>query len=294
MALKNQWKTIKENWVIAVILLLVVMVPLFSGSGVSSFSKSVGYGIPMMETSEMAMASDSFRGGGVYYGNNDFAPEIEDRKITKTSSISTEVERGEFHNTELKIRAIVEGTNSYLLNENSYKNGRNKNSYYSGNYQIKVPTKKYSLAIDQLKALGEVQSFNENARDITGSYTNTQTELEVEKARLERYEEMYRKATEISDQIELNDRIFNQERTIKYLEQSLENKDLQVEYTTISLNVQEEQSGYINVALVKFSELIEKLVDSFNSLLALIFWILPWAIIAIIVWFGVRFVRKRY
>ena len=291
MTLKSQWKTIKENWIIAVILAVIVLVPLFSGSsGVTSFAKTSGYGIPMMESAEMAVARDY---GGVYYENNDFAPEIESRKITKTSSISTEVKRGEFHNTEIKIRAIVEGTDSILLNENSYKNGKNKASYYSGNYQIKVPTSKYALAIDQFKALGEVQSFNENVRDITGSYTNTQTELEVERQRLQRYEEMYAKATSVSDQIELNDRIFNQERTIKYLEQSLTNKDLQIEYTTISLNVQEKQSSYLNVALIKFSELIRGLVNSFNSLLALIFWILPWAAITLIVWFGVRFVKRR-
>ena len=187
----------------------------------------------------------------------------------------------------------MEGTDAILLNENSNKYGKTKNSYYSGSYQIKVPTSKYSLALDQLKALGEVQSFSENARDITASYTNTQTELEVERQRLQRYEDMYSKAITVSDQIELSDRIFNQERTIKYLEQSLENKDLRIEYTTISLNVQEERSSYANIALVKFSDLIRKLVDSFNSLIALMFWILPWAAIALIVWFGVRFVKRR-
>tara|TARA_Y100000310_G_C20579836_1_gene762402 strand:+ start:146 stop:1012 length:867 start_codon:yes stop_codon:yes gene_type:complete len=287
MTLKNQWDTIKKNWIIVLVLALIVLIPIFSGNS-ASLSKSSGYGLQMMESAEMAVLDS-----GRYYGNNDFAPEIETRKITKTSSLTTEVERGTFHNTEAKIKAIVEGTDAILLNENSNKYGKTKNSYYSGSYQIKVPTSKYSLALDQLKALGEVQSFSENARDITASYTNTQTELEVERQRLQRYEDMYSKAITVSDQIELSDRIFNQERTIKYLEQSLENKDLRIEYTTISLNVQEERSSYANIALVKFSDLIRKLVDSFNSLIALMFWILPWAAIALIVWFGVRFVKRR-
>ncbi len=285
MTLNDQWNTIKKNWIIALVLALIILVPMFSGT--TSFSKSSGYGTPSMAMEEMALDS------GRYYGGNDFAPEIETRIITRTASLTTEVERGQFHNTAIKIKTIVEGTDSILLNENSNKYGKNSASYYSGSYQIKVPTSKYHLALEQFKALGEVQSFNENTRDITGSYTNIQTELEVERERLTRYQEMYNKASSITDQIELNDRIFNQERTIKYLEQSLENKDLRIEYTTIRLTVQEERSQYANLAMIKLSELVRNLVNSFNSLMALIFWILPWAAIALIVWFGVRVVKRR-
>ncbi len=284
MTLNDQWNTVKKNWIIVLVLALVFLVPMFSGT--TSFSKSFDYG--MMETSEMAVLDS-----GRYYGSNDFAPEVTTRIITKTSSLTTEVERGQFHNTAIKIKTIVTGTDSILLNQNSNKYGKGKSSYYSGSYQIKVPTTKYALAVEQLKALGDVQSFNENARDITASYTNTQTELEVERERLKRYQEMYSKATSVSDQIELNDRIFNQERTIKYLEQSLENKDLQITYTSVYLTVQEERSNYANIALAKLSDLVRKLVNSFNDLLALIFWMLPWAGIALIVWLGVRLVKKR-
>ena len=147
MTLKNQWNTIKENWIIAVILLLVLVVPLFSGSNISSL-KTSSYGMPMMESAEMAIARD--------YGGNDFAPEIESRIITKTASLTTEIKRGQFHNTDAKIKVIVTGTDSILLNENTNKHGKGTSSYYSGSYQIKVPTSKYSLALDQFKALGEV------------------------------------------------------------------------------------------------------------------------------------------
>ena len=282
MTLNDQWNTVKKNWLIVLVLALIILVPMFSGT--TSFSKS------MMAPASFAMEEMALTRGGYY--ESDFAPEIEDRKITKTSSLSTEVERGNFHNTEAKIKVIVQATDSILINENSNKHGQDKSSYYSGYYNIKVPTTKYALALEQFKALGDVQSFSENARDITGSYTNTQTELEVEKQRLQRYQEMYAKATSVSDQIELNDRIFNQERTIKYLEQSLENKDLRIEYTTITLRVQEARSNYANIALVKLSELVRNMVDSFNSLIALIFWILPWAAIAIVVYLGVRLVKR--
>jgi len=124
-------------------------------------------------------------------------------------------------------------------------------------------------------------------------YTNIQTELAAEQARLKRYQEMYSQATIITDKIELNDRIFNQERTIKYLEESLKNEDQRVDYSTINFNLNEKQSEYINIALVKLSDLIRSLVDSFNSVLGLLFWIFPWAVLFILGKLGWKWWKKR-
>ena len=44
---------------------------------------------------------------------------------------------------------------------------------------------------------------------------------------------------------------------------------------------------------VKFSQLIDAIVDSFNSLLQLIFVIFPYAIALGLIWLVVRVVRKR-
>jgi predicted nucleic acid-binding Zn-ribbon protein len=141
--------------------------------------------------------------------------------------------------------------------------------------------------------LGEVISFNENKDDITGRYTNVELELEVEKERLKRYQEMYDEAKSVEDKLNLNDRIFNQERRIKYLEDSMKNMDTRIDYSTISVSLQEKKSSYVNVVFVKFSQLIRSLVDSINSVLKLVFWILPWALLGIVVWLVVRVIRKR-
>ena len=147
--------------------------------------------------------------------------------------------------------------------------------------------------ISQVKGIGEVQSFNENDLDITGRYTNTQTELELAKEKLARYESMYAEAEEMKDKIDLNDRIFNQERRIKYLEDALENIVQKVDYSTIYFTMTEKQSEYIDVMFVKFSELIRNLVASFNSLVKWVFILIPWAVALLIIGFiWKRFKRK--
>ena len=59
MTFKEQWNTIKSNWVIALVLLLIVLVPMFSGTTTTGFAKSGSFGMPMMESAEMAVSAPS-------------------------------------------------------------------------------------------------------------------------------------------------------------------------------------------------------------------------------------------
>lgn len=299
MGIKNQLNVVKDNWLIALLLLAVILVPLFSGSGSSSIYRAfaagsydaAGYaGEKMMAVSESAAMRNMYPYPS--YDEN-FAPEVKDRKITKTASISNEVLRGTFKEAEEELKAIIVSTDSYLLNENVYKYGVGRKTYYTGSYQIKVEAKKYDSVVSQLKKIGEVQSFSENADDVTGRVTDLQVELAAEKERLKRYQEMYNSAQSVSEKIDLSDRIFNQERTIKYLEDALKNVGNKVEYSTLYVTLSEKQSEYIDVVFVKFSELMRKLINSVNSLLALLFWAIPYAIAVLVIWFVVKKVRKR-
>lgn len=63
---------------------------------------------------------------------------------------------------------------------------------------------------------------------------------------------MYKEATSIQDKLTLNDRIFDQERRIKYLTDSINNMDQRIEYSTVYISLTEKKSEYINIVFVKF------------------------------------------
>jgi hypothetical protein len=297
MGIKEQFKKLKENWVI--IVLAVVLFLFVSGgstiSGVMNKATSLGgYAPNAMDYSLSESASSAYYGKSmIRQDSGNFAPEVQDRKIVKTTTISNEIERGTFSDATAKVKNIAVSSNSYILNENENKYGSGRREYKQASYQIKIETGKYDAVVAQLKEIGEVQSFNENMNDITGSYTNTQIELEAERARLAKYEKMYSEAQNINEKLDLTDRIFNQERTIKYYEDSLKNMDSRVDYSTVYLTITEKQSEYINVVIVKMSQLIQSFVSSFNGLLKLIFVLLPWAIAAAIIGFIVRLIKRR-
>src|SRR3989344_3769223 len=301
MTIKEQFQRIKENWLI--VLLLAIVLVLFMG-------------LPAVETVQQGLFQTS---GGAYgrdyayaessasnkmgigimpspmYYESGFAPEEADRKITKTVSLSTEVERGSFKQAESKLKSIVTATDSFLLNENAqkYDQGDGRRTYYSGSYTIKVEAGKYEAVIFQLKEIGEVTSFSENADDITEQFVDLQTELTAEKERLARYKQMLSEASTVEDKIQLSDRIFNQERTIKYLEEQLKDTGNRVEYSTIYVTIAEEQSEYVDAVLVKFSELVTKFLNSLNNLLKWLVGLIPYAAVAALVWLGWKKFKKN-
>ena len=136
--------------------------------------------------------------------------------------------------------------------------------------------------MDQLKGIGKVTSLYNNKRDITNSYTDTKIELESERKRLTKYNQMFSEAKAVNEKIQLTNLIFDQERRVKYLEERLENQDEKVDYTTISFSMMEKQSEWANIAFTSFGNLVRSLVDSVNTLLHLIFVILPYAVIGLL------------
>ena len=292
MGIKDQLRKVKENWLIAVLLIIVVLIPLLGNydvGQVGDFFPELG----IAESADYALKGSvsSVRPGYYPKVQDGFAPDVQDRKITKTVSLTTEVEQGQFKDAEQRPKAIIASSEALLLNENVYKHDTGRKGYYQGTYYLKVEVQKYAAVVSQVREIGEIQYFTENVDDVTESHTNLKTELEAERARLQRYREMLAEATEIQDKLELSDRIFNQERTVKYLEDALKNIDERVEYSTISITLQEKRSDYADIVFVKFSELVEKLVDSVNGVLTLVMALLPYALAVVLVWWGVRKVR---
>ncbi len=290
MTLKAQLTVLKDNWLIAAAFVILILLVSIYGNQAGTLA-GAGLMAKTVYSGEALIAMDSSRSMALPYEQG-FAPEVAERKITKNAALSNEIERGKYKEAETQLKAIVTATDSFLLSENVNEQGSRRQAYLQGYYQLKVETSQYDAVISQIKTIGEVKQFSENAQDVTEQHTNLKIELAGEKERLQRYTEMYKEAANINDKIELSDRIFNQERTIKYLEDALKNINQKVDYSTIYVTLTEKQSGYANIMLVRFSELAGALVNSLNSLLALVFWLGPWLMAAVLAWLGYKKFKK--
>ena len=291
MGIKEQFQKIKENWMVIVVFLVVIF--LFSGFnftplGISGVSDK-GFG----SYAEGSIAAvDSARSFYPGYGD-DFAPEIEERRISYSASLSLEVDRGDFDPAVDEFNRLVAGNEAIVTNQNINTVGDGLEEIQTGFFSIRIPLERYDFFLESLKDLGEVESFNENAIDITGTYVDLQTELTLEREKLQRYESLLNQASNIEEKINLADRIFQQERRIAYLEESLEGKDQVIEYATISFTLQEEVSDLAGIDFVDLSDLIKNFVSSLSSIFVLIFVAIPYVVVILLIWAVVKAVRKK-
>lgn len=308
MAIIDQLKRLKENWFLVLMPFVLIFVLVIGVSGISLLTES-GFSTTTSEAlggyGQSGRVSYDYASQSV--PNAEYAPisasksastalvaasEVKDQMVAKTASLSTEVEQGKFFAEEATLKSIVQASDAYLLDQNVNTYGSGTAEYKVGYYQIKVDSKKYDAIIPQLKALGKMVTFNENAQDVTETYTDLGIRVENEKKRLQRYEEMYAQASTVDEKINLNDRIFNQENTIKYLEDSLKDVGERVVYSTISVTITEEQSGYAELTFVNLSDLVQILVGSLSALLWIFVAVLPWALGIWLIIFVVRKIRK--
>ncbi|MFC1648977.1 DUF4349 domain-containing protein [Nanoarchaeota archaeon] len=267
---------------IIIVLLLLLAISYF---GVISPSR-------MFSKSESMMAYDGAYEQSARYGYDeamaDFAPEVEERKIAKSSTLNSEVKRGTFETANTRLHEIVTGTEGLVINENI----RETRGAMSGDYSLRVPAQKYDQAITDLKAIGEVKLFTENARDVTGHYVNNDIELQVERERLTRLQALYTSYGKIDDKLKLENAIFEQERKIKYLEDSLTRLDQKIEYSTLSVKIYEPESAWSEISFLHFGDLVKTFVNSVKAFLYFFFAVLPWAIGLLILWYLFKILRR--
>ena len=304
MAIQDQWKTIKNNWLLIVIGIIIILfllggfpsnlidsLPSRESSSSSRFGGGMGYGsyaesspmpAPMMGGSALKSISS---------GNSDVLQN--DRKITTSTNLNTEVEQGEFLPAAQQLKSIVTSSHSLLLDENVRRYGEENKAYSDGTYTIKVESSKLEAVIAQLKQIGIVQSFSQSKDDITESYQNLEIEITVEKERLARYQKILEEAKEVEDKITLNDKIFDQERTIKYYEDTLKNADKLVMYGTIYVEIVEKQPAFADLNWVSASGLLVGFVNNVAGVITLVVGLLPYAVAGILIWLAIRWVRRR-
>ena len=305
MAIKDQWKTIKNNWLLILIAIVIILFLL------GGFPSNVIDSLPSRESSSGSRVG----GGGIGYGSyaesspmpapmmRESAPRSisagnsdvsqNDRKVVTSTNLNTQVEQGQFLLAAQQLKSILTSSNSLLLQEDVRRYGEDNKAYTRGTYTIKVEISKLETVIAALKEIGTVQSFSQSKEDITEPYKNLEIEITVEKERLARYQKILDEAKLVEDKITLNDKIFDQERQIKYLEDSLKNADKLVVYGTIYIEIVEKQPAFADLNWISGSELLVGFVNNVAGVITMVVTLLPYVVVGILIWLAIRWVRRR-
>ena len=184
----------------------------------------------------------------------------------------------------------INGANYYSISRGSSYNR-------SADYTIRIPSDKFQTVMGSLSTLGNVPYSYTYTENVSAQYYDVQSRLTAYKTQETRLLEMMEKAQTVEDTITIEEKLTELQYKIDSLQSSLNNWDRQVNYSTISLNVQEvgEYTEQQAVTISYGQRLLNAFTDSlkgvgrfFKNLLVFLVSALPTLVILAVLCFALR------
>ena len=184
--------------------------------------------------------TDSFSyGGDMYYeaemaGGETGTSIISGQKLIRTASL--EMETTEFETTNAAVEDLVAQMGGYMEQSNL----RNTRSGYRyADYTIRIPAERFTEFLNQAGELCHETWRSVSQEDISEVYYDTQGRLNTQQIKLERLQELLKKADNMEDIITIESAISDTEAQIESLSGQLRRYDALVDYSTVNVHVNE-------------------------------------------------------
>lgn len=223
---------------------------------------------------------------------------LKDVKMVYTANM--DLQTLSFDKADADISALVEEMGGYF-EQRSISN--RSSGYRYAEYTVRVPAEKFNDFCSQMGTLCHLVYKNESADNITESYYDTQSRLVTAQTKLERLQELLRRAESMEDIITIESAISETEWTIENLTGTLRTYDSLVGYSTIYMSLHEvyELSGQGQAPVTFGDRLGESFLDGLKAIgrtaqnfavwLAYSwFWLLIVVVIVIVI---IRTIRRR-
>ena len=203
------------------------------------------------------------------------------RKLIKTVDMSVETKEFEVFISTIENRIIELG--GYLEAMDSY-NGSRYSSYVStrnANMIIRIPKDNLNILLNELTDLSNVISRSDRVEDVTLSYVDLDSHKQTLQIEQERLLELLNRAESIEDIITIESRLSSVRYQIESMESQLRTYDNQVDYSTVTLYIQEVKELTIIEEASAFDRMWTGLKESISDIVYQIKEICIWFVINI-------------
>lgn len=190
------------------------------------------------------------------------SPQYGGRKIIRTLSI--ELRTNEFDKQVAALKNDVQKAGGYVQDSNVYgtkpevAGDAGRNCYFS----VRIPAEQADAFMAAAAEYGTVLSQNESTQDVTDSYFDIETRLEVSRTSLQRLKDILVKTNNLADIIALEQEISSVTYDIESLTSNLRKYDGMIEYATINVTINEEGMKIGPAAKTPFGQ---RVVDGFTE-----------------------------
>lgn len=172
-------------------------------------------------------------------------PETNPNSMKIIYSAWLSVETTEFDKTLAVLEKNVKDFGGFVESSNVYGDTRynqdgttrvvNRNAAYT----VRVPANRFEEFLQVSGGLGNVISNSRNAENITSRYTDFEARLSSLNTQEERLLDMLGKSEDVETLVALEERLSEVRYEIESIERTLRNYDLQVSYSTVTINLRE-------------------------------------------------------
>ncbi|MCF0259581.1 MAG: DUF4349 domain-containing protein [Erysipelotrichaceae bacterium] len=201
-----------------------------------------------------------------------------------------------YDHTVQTIESLAEQAKGFVSSESS---SSRPGELKSGFYEVRIPTDSLNAFLEQISEKETVISSSKSLENITKSYYDAKSLMDSLTREKERLTELMDKAETVSDLTAIESRMSEVERQIQSAQQNLSAMDLDLEYSTVSIDVQE-VTGYDSVQTSPWSRIPKILQESFNafingigSLFVCFLFALPWLLSALAAVLIFKWLKKK-
>lgn len=158
-------------------------------------------------------------------------------KIIRFAEVKLEVENGK--EAYKKATEICQNLGGYLASSNFSKDSEGRET---GTLTMRIPKEKFLLALDELGALGKVESSSTSSQDVRQEYANLKSQLDAAMVVYNKtFEALQKKQVTIPEAIRLESELTPILRRVQDLKNKIEHLNNAVSYTTIVVNFYEQR-----------------------------------------------------
>jgi HAMP domain-containing protein len=158
------------------------------------------------------------------------------RGVKMIYSANIELQTLEFERAAEDIAALVERAGGYFEQKDF---STSSNGYRYASYTVRVPAGQFTDFCAQVGTLCHVTWQSDKAQNISEQYYDTQSRLETAQIKLERLQELLKKAESMEDIITIESAISETEYEIEELSGTVRRYDALVDYATVTLDLRE-------------------------------------------------------
>jgi hypothetical protein len=215
------------------------------------------------------------------------------QKLIRTAELQLEVR--DVRRATLAVDSVVRRTGALVTESKSSQRGSGRRE---AQLVVRVPSDSLNTTLVSLRRLGEVQDEKLTTQDVTKEYTDLETRLAVKEQSVARLRSLLDTRTaKLADVVEVERELSRAVSELEEMKGSRRYYDQQIALSTITITLMDvgggASGGWLEPVRDALGSSLDILGRSLSSAIYLVTFLLPWAVLGLAGWWGVRRFRKR-